>query len=99
MNDSRALVERLFTALDRHDHETMASCYAESAACRDIAFDLRGRAGIHAMWHMICLGDIRVTFEVLESSSTSARVSLVDTYTFSDTRRRVRNVILSQFQF
>ena len=60
------IAERLFDALDRHDHESMATCYSETATFHDIAFDLRGKRRIHAMWHMICEGDIHCTYEVLE---------------------------------
>jgi len=94
-----SLIERLYNALDRHDHETMASRYHAAATFRDIAFDLRGRTRIHAMWHMICLTDIRASFVVLDSTATSARVKLIDEYTFTDTGRRVRNEIESRFEF
>ena len=65
MHANAALLHRLFTALDHNDHPTMASCYHSAARFRDIAFDLRGRKQIHSMWHMICAGDIRATFEVV----------------------------------
>src|SRR5262245_7902070 len=96
---TNSLIERLYSALNRHDHETMASCYQDSATFRDIAFDLSGRTQIHAMWHMICVTDIRASFVVLNSTATSALVKLTDEYTFTDTGRRVRNEIHSQFQF
>jgi ketosteroid isomerase-like protein len=105
MHANGALLERLFTALDRHDHPAMASCYHEEATFRDIAFDLRGRRQIHAMWDMICAGDIRATFDVLEADDRTGWVRLVDVYTFGatpgkpDTGRPVRNVIDSHFRF
>ena len=67
------------------DHEAMASCYHSSATFEDIAFDLRGVRQIHAMWHMICERDIRVTFEVLDADEHNGRVNVVDDYTFSST--------------
>ena len=66
MHDNAALLDRLFTALDKHDHVTMASCYREHAHFRDIAFDLVGRTRIHSMWHMICSGDIRADWRRAE---------------------------------
>jgi ketosteroid isomerase-like protein len=99
------LLHRLFTALDHHDHRTMASCYHPEATFRDIAFDLRGRPQIHSMWHMICKGDIRATFKVAHASDQEGRVRLVDTYTFGASKappkrgRPVRNVVDSRFQF
>jgi len=99
MNHSNAeLLQRLFTSLDRHDHREMATCYHADATFTDIAFDLRGRKLIHAMWHMICETDIRASFHVLEVDDRVGRVNLVDDYTFTSTGRAVHNVIDSHFR-
>lgn len=105
MHANAILLNHLFTALDGHDPQTMAQCYHPDATFRDIAFDLEGRREIHTMWHMICSGDIRVEFEILDADDRSGHVRLVDTYTMSDgkdpprRRRAVRNTILSTFTF
>jgi ketosteroid isomerase-like protein len=105
MHPNEALLHRLFTALDRHDHSTMASCYHSEATFRDIAFNLPEKRQIHSMWHMICEGDIRATFEVVAANDQEGHVKLVDTYTFGATKeppkagRPVRNVIDSRFLF
>src|SRR3954462_7066779 len=105
MHPNAALLDRLFTALDRHDHATMAACYHLDATFRDIAFDLHGRKEIHSMWHMICEGDIRATFEVVHADEQKGKVKLVDTYPFGATKdppkpgRPVRNVVDSRFLF
>ena len=78
----------------------MASCYHPDATFHDIAFDLKRRARIHGMWHMICeRSDVKATFEVVHADDVVGRVDLVDEYTFSDTGRPVRNVIDSRFRF
>jgi hypothetical protein len=105
MHDNPLLLHRLFDALDHHDHRTMASCYHSAANFRDIAFDLRGKKQIHSMWHMICDGDIRATYEVVDANDREGRVALVDTYTFGGAKdppkkgRPVRNVVDSRFVF
>ncbi len=99
MHANAVLLQRLFNSLDQHDHPAMAGCYHPAATFRDIAFDLRGRKQIHAMWHMICGGDIRATFDLVHADDHSGQVNLVDDYTFSSTGRRVHNVIDSQFRF
>lgn len=100
MHPNGVLLQRLFTALDRHDYLAMGPCYQPTAAFHDIAFDLKGRQRILAMWHMICEGsDIRVTFDVVHANDQDGRVTLVDEYTFRDTGRKVRNVIDSRFHF
>src|SRR6266478_3802599 len=62
--------------------------HSGAALLSQIAFDLRGRKEIHAMWHMICApddrtSDIRATFNVVHGDDLRGQVSLVDDYTFS----------------
>ena len=105
MHPNAELLQRLFSALDRHDHRAMAACYHPEATFRDIAFDLRGRRRIHSMWHMICEGDIRAKFKVVHADEEEGRVRIVDTYTFGATKvppkrgRSVRNVVESRLRF
>jgi hypothetical protein len=99
MHPNAILLERLFAALNRKDHEAMAACYHPKATFEDIAFALRGRREIHDMWRMICAGDIQATFMVMHADDRAGLVSVVDDYTFSDTGRHVRNVIESRFTF
>jgi ketosteroid isomerase-like protein len=99
MHSNARLLEQLFTALDLRDGNTMAGCYHPDARFRDIAFDLHGKKHISDMWRMICAGDIRATFEVVHADDDTGRVKLVDEYTFADSGRKVRNVIVSEFQF
>jgi ketosteroid isomerase-like protein len=93
------LLATLYTALDAKDHAAMAACYHPDAEFRDIAFTLRGRTQIHAMWHLIAETDLRATFTVRSADDETGTVDLVDDYTFRDTGRRVRNVIRSEFRF
>ncbi len=99
MHPNGDLLERLFTGLDQHDHEAMAACYHEDATFTDIAFDLRGKKQIQAMWHMISEGDIRATFEIVNADGDSGQANIVDDYTLTSTGRSVRNQIDSRFRF
>lgn len=99
MHPHALLLQRLFSSLDRKDAQTMASCYHPEATFQDIAFDLHGKREVHDMWRMICAGDIRAAFEVVHADDDTGRVRVVDDYTFSDTGRKVRNVIDSRFTF
>jgi ketosteroid isomerase-like protein len=99
VHSSAKLVEQLYRSLDRHDFQAMADCYHPSACFRDIAFDLEGKEQIRSMWQMICAGDIRATFEIVRADEASAVAKLVDEYTMSKSRRRVRNAIESRFRF
>ena len=82
----------------------MAACYHVNATFVDIAFDLRGRKQIHAMWHMICqpeghASDIGALFNIIYAEETRGWVNVVDEYALSSTGRRVINVIDSHFCF
>ena len=99
MHPNAALLDRLFRNLDLHRAGRMAECYHPKATFRDIAFDLHGKDEIHAMWRMICGGDIRATFVIVHADDECGMVKLVDDYTFTDTGRKVRNTIESRFRF
>jgi ketosteroid isomerase-like protein len=104
MHANAILLQRLFTSLNQHDHAAMADCYHLHAKFTDIAFDLRSRKQIHAMWHMICrpeghAGNIAAMFNVVHADDRRGWVNLVDDYTFSSTGRKVINVIDSYFCF
>ena len=99
MHNRAKLVEQLYSSLNRHDYRAMATCYHPAAGFRDIAFDLKGRDQIRAMWQMICNGHIHSAFEIVRADEATAVAKLVDEYTFTDTGRRVRNQIESRFRF
>jgi ketosteroid isomerase-like protein len=98
MHSHSEVVTRLFTALQKHDHRAMADCYADDASFKDIAFEISGKKRIHAMWHMICEGDIRASFDIVSVTERVAVVKVVDDYTFRSSGRKVHNVIESRFR-
>ena len=99
MHPNAALIERLYSSLNRHDAEAVAACYDAKASFHDIAFDLDGRDEITAMWRMVASGDIRVTVAAIRADDNEGVASTVDDYTFRDTGRHVRNPIESRFRF
>jgi ketosteroid isomerase-like protein len=102
MHPNGILLERLYSALDRHDHPAMGACYhpTKEVVFHDIAFDLTDRKRILAMWHMICADtDIKATFDIIQADDRDGRASLVDEYTFKSTGNSIRNVIESRFHF
>jgi len=115
MHSHVALLNRLFSAIDQHDLAGVAACYHPYATFRDIAFDLKNKDEIVAMWQMIFRGDLRCSFRVADNSKPqtcsgcggsistvtekSASVFVTDVYTFSKTQRRVFNEIVSHFEF
>lgn len=104
MHPNAVLLERLLTALNRHDHVTMAACYHPAATFRDIAFVLPEMQSIQAMWHMICESDIKADVRSIDANDSDGRAHLIDIYTYKKKHgdpdgNRVRNEIHSRFQF
>jgi hypothetical protein len=101
MHPNHERLNRLYTALNDHDHEAVAECYAPAARFRDIAFDWDRRDDIHDMWRMICHGDVHATFEIHKADATDGFAYVVFTYMFGATEnppgRLVRNPTISTF--
>ena len=94
------VIERLFAALNQHDHGAMAACYRDAAVFHDIAFHFEDRSGIHDMWRMICLDSaIQVELQHVEADEYQGEAIVVDRYRFGRRRRPVVNRITSRFWF
>ena len=106
MHSNEQLLTKLFQCLNAHDHIGMAECYADEAKFQDIAFTLKDKRQIHAMWDMACSdnnagvkSDIKATVKELSADDSTGRVVVIDDYTFRDTGRKVHNEIVSTFEF
>jgi ketosteroid isomerase-like protein len=99
------LIDRLFTALNRHDHQAMADCYADDATFHDIAYDLREKRRIHDMWRMICEGESHIQVKIgnIDANDREGTAAIVDEYDFGRTKddpgKPVVNRITSRFVF
>lgn len=98
---NEATIRRLYEALDRHDGEAMAACYAPDARFSDPVFpELRGG---HAgdMWRMLTARATDLSCELPEARADAEAGSArwVATYTFGATGRRVVNRVRSDFRF
>lgn len=105
MHPNQVLLNRFFERLNAHDAKGMAECYEENATFEDIAFRLKGRDQIHAMWDYIfssngsgVKSDLVATVKNLSVNNESGRAVIVDHYTFRDTKHKVHNHITSTFR-
>jgi len=78
MHSNATLLHKLFTSLDNHDHKEMSACYHPDATFSDIAFNLKGRKQIHAMWHMSRIPGLLK--EVYVSAKADQPVFLIGAY-------------------
>jgi ketosteroid isomerase-like protein len=102
MADTNAvLIEKLYSALDRHDGDAMAACYAPEASFRDPAFgDLHGDE-VGAMWRMLTsrAEDLDVELQSHEADEQTGTAHWIADYTFTQTGRHVTNDVRATFSF
>jgi ketosteroid isomerase-like protein len=97
------LIERFYRSFQRRDAEGMAACYHKDVVFSDPVF--QGLSGEHAknMWRMLCARgkDLEVTFRDIATDEAGAtgRAHWEATYSFTQTGRRVHNILDAKFRF
>ena len=101
MADNAQVIRDLYEALDRHDGEAMASCYAAEATFSDPVFpELHGdQPG--DMWRMLTdrATDLRCELPEAKADAEAGAARWVATYSFGPSGRRVVNRVRSDFRF
>lgn len=95
------LIQKFYTAFNKLDHETMATCYHDDIHFSDPAFtNLKGKEAV-GMWHMLCTRakDFNLTFDEIWVEGDKGGCKWVATYLFSKTGRMVENHITAEFEF
>ena len=101
MTANTQLIEKFYTAFQRHDSAEMVACYHPDITFTDPAFgELKGQRAMD-MWRMLVERgkDLLVTFNNVQADDLSGSAHWEATYTFSRSQRRVHNIIEAQFQF
>lgn len=100
MHSNAELIERFYRAFQARDAAAMGACYADDVHFSDPVFpELRG-ARARAMWRMLCERgkDLELTFDNVSADDTKGTAHWEARYTFSQTGRRVHNVIDATFE-
>jgi ketosteroid isomerase-like protein len=100
-DSNRALIRTLYDALDRHDGDAMAACYAPDARFRDPAFGELSGAEAGDMWRMLTgrAEDLSVELADHDADGDTGTAHWIARYTFTDTGRPVVNDIHARFRF
>lgn len=101
MHPNAQLIETFYTAFQRLDAATMASCYASDVVFSDPVFPtLRGQQAAD-MWRMLAARakNFSLTFDDVRADDRCGEAHWVATYTFSQTGRTVVNDIRAHFEF
>lgn len=101
MNENEKLIQRLYSALQKVDHEGMISCYHPEATFKDPVFDLSSKKEIAGMWTMLCkrAKEFEFHFDQVWADEETGKARLKAKYLFSQTNRRVHNNINARFKF
>ncbi|MEL6593495.1 MAG: nuclear transport factor 2 family protein [Bacteroidota bacterium] len=95
------LIHEFYAAFTRRDAEKMAACYHEEIVFHDPAFgELQGEE-VSMMWRMLCAQgkDLYIEFSNIKANEQNGSAHWEATYTFSQTGRKVHNVIEASFVF
>ncbi len=101
MHPNAALITKFYTAFQKLDAETMASCYASDVHFTDPVFPSLHGAEASDMWRMLAsrAKDFSLTFDGIEADEQTGRAHWVATYIFSQTGNTVVNDIHASFIF
>lgn len=95
-------ISAFYTAFAAADHPKMASLYAENVIFSDPAFGTLHGPEVPAMWKMLLersKGNLKITFKDVVENKTSGSATWIAEYEFSQTKRKVINVIHAEFTF
>jgi hypothetical protein len=102
MNENEKALIKFYTAFANADATAMCECYHSDIQFRDPAFGLLKGNDVCDMWKMLIKkskGEIKIEFSEVKATEYIGSAQWIATYNFSQTNRKVVNVIKAQFQF
>ena len=101
MHPHAQLLETFYSAFQKLDGDTMASCYHDDVEFSDPVFpELRGKDA-SGMWRMLCsqATNFELTYDNITADDERGSAHWEAKYTFSVTGRSVHNKIDAEFRF
>jgi len=94
------LIQKFYEDFKNKDYKAMIQAYHPSVEFSDALFDLRGDAAA-AMWYMLCKDatDLEVKLVDCAANDEVGVAHREASYNFSETGRRVHNVVEARFEF
>lgn len=96
------LIEIFYQSFSRGDAEGMVSCYHNDIQFQDPAFGVLKNEDVKNMWRMLLgrnKGNIHITFSDIIANDKTGSANWVAEYIFSQTGRKVINVVSAKFEF
>ena len=100
-NQQVACIEKLYTAFNAKDVDSMIACYHPDLTFEDPVFGELNYEQTCAMWRMLVgsATDLEISYKNAWSENVFGGVDWEAVYTFSRTGRKVCNVIDAKFKF
>ena len=99
----KSIIEKFYTAFDKLDADSMVECYHTEIVFEDPAFGKLKGERAKRMWRMLCNlqkgKDFKITFSEIAFENGKGTAKWDAYYTFSQTGRKVHNVIFASFEF
>ena len=95
------VIERFYTAFTNLDADGMSDCYHPDIVFEDPAFGVLKGDRAKNMWRMLCASqkgkDFRVDYSQVKENGTNGSAHWEAFYTFSQTGRKVHNIVNATF--
>lgn len=100
MNNSQ-LIHTFYTAFTQKDAAGMNACYHDEIVFEDPAFGQLKGQDAKDMWSMLCANatDLKIEYSTVQVKADTGHAHWEAWYTFSQTGRKVHNVIDAEFEF
>jgi len=97
----QTIIQTFYEAFKNSDSEGMNACYHDDIEFCDPAFGFLKRDDAKAMWTMLCKNgkDVKVEYSKIKADENKGTAHWEAWYTFSQTGRKVHNVIDAKFEF
>lgn len=95
------LITTFYTGFSNQDAASMNACYHDSIVFEDPAFGQLKGQDAKDMWSMLCESaqDLKVEFSQIKADGNKGSAHWEAWYTFSQTGRKVHNIIDAEFEF
>ena len=98
----KELIETFYQAFARGDAEAMVACYHKDIEFKDPAFGILYKEDAKNMWRMLInrnKGVIKILFDSVQANENTGSANWQAEYVFSQTGRKVINIITAHFEF
>lgn len=97
----QTIIHTFYEAFKNGDSEAMNACYHDDIEFCDPAFGVLKGDRAKAMWTMLCQNgkDVKVEYSNIKADEDKGSAHWEARYTFSQTGRKVHNVIEAKFEF